>query len=89
MTTNGKRTLEVLTELEDAYPDEEIGFTASDITKKFKNLPTRNAPVMTVSSYLTHLKRQGLVDRQSSSDKTTAWWKTTKAGREAIRAAQA
>lgn len=84
LTTNGKQTLEVMAELEKESPDEEIGFTALEITKKFKDLPDRLAPVMTVSSYLTHLKREGYVERISSSDKTTAWWARTDKGKEAI-----
>lgn len=87
MTINGRRTLEVLVELEGEQPEEEFGFTASEITKRYLkkfDLPARNAPVMTISSYLTHLKRQDHVERTQSSDKTTAWWKSTSEGREAL-----
>lgn len=87
MTANGRRTLEVLIELEEEQPEEEFGFTASEITKRYMekfDLPARNAPVMTVSSYLTHLKRQDLADRTQSSDKTTAWWRATDQGKEAF-----
>jgi DNA-binding MarR family transcriptional regulator len=48
------------------------------------DLPLRAKPVMTVSSYLTHLKREGLVERQASSDKRVAWWRITEKGEKAL-----
>lgn len=84
MTPQGRRCLQILVDLEKRYPDEKVGFTASDITVQFKDLPERDKPVMTVSSYLTHLKRSGLVERRVSSDKTTAWWSSTPKGRKSL-----
>lgn len=83
MTPNGKQTLEIMADLKKsgiAKP------TANQITKKFKGLPRRISPVMTVSSYLTHLQREGCVVREASSDKSTAWWTMTRKGEEALHA---
>lgn len=87
MTPNGKQTIQVLFGLEQSDPKNKLGFTAGEITEKFDGLPERVSPVMTVSSYLTHLARGGYVVRTASSDKTVAWWKTTSKGKKALRAA--
>lgn len=91
MTNNGKQVLLILLDLEERYPEDAKlgGFTASDITTQFKGLPERRSPVMTVSSYLTHLKRDGYVKRKPSGDKTTAWWGLTAKGRRMARAKKA
>ena len=83
MTTNGRKCLRVLRDLEEGDPESVKlgGFTATEITEKFTGLPKRRSPVMTVSSYLTHLQREGYVSRLISADKTTAWWKRTAKGR--------
>lgn len=84
MTDNGYKTMKILLKLTEAAEekDKEAWFTASQITKKFRL--KRAKPVMTISSYLTHLKREGLVERKASSDKKQAWWSLTKKGRKQI-----
>lgn len=90
MTSNGRRCLEIIAELERDVPDNDGYFMADSITdrylKKYDDLKDRTKPIMTVSSYLTHLKRQGYVKRLASSDKLFAWWGLTKQGRKALAA---
>lgn len=90
MTENGHKTMRVLLRLTESDekkkdPSHDGWFTAAEITKKFRLKRTK--PVMTVSSYLTHLKRGGLVERRASSDKQQAWWRLTKKGRNEIEEA--
>lgn len=89
MTDNGRKVLEVMKELE--RRDSKTGnvqFEAKRITKlfqeKFGEISGRAKPVMTISGFLTHLKRENCVERQASSDKLFAWWKLTPKGREAV-----
>jgi hypothetical protein len=84
MTENGRRCLQILVDLEERFPDPQ-GFTAEDITVQYDDLPKRAKPVMTISSFLTHLKRLGYVTRKPSSDKTIAWWSSTELGRRALK----
>jgi hypothetical protein len=88
MTSAGKQCLAVLEELRDEQPDRKGWFTAQEITdrfiKKFGDLG-RSKPVMTISSYLTHLRPEGHVERKASSDKTMAWWRSTQKGRRALK----
>jgi hypothetical protein len=86
MTPNGREALRILVDLEEKNPGRIEGFTAAEITAQWTDLPDRGKPVMTVSSYLTHIKRPGYVTRTASSDKTIAWWKSTKKGREYLAA---
>jgi hypothetical protein len=89
MTENGRKVLEVMVELEqkDSKTDNQW-FEASRITKhyieRFGDLEGRAKPVMTISGFLTHLKRIGLVERQVSTDKMFAWWRRTPKGKEAL-----
>jgi len=92
MTDNGKKVLEVMKELEERdEKSENEWFEAKRITKlfqeKFGEISGRAKPVMTISGFLTHLKRENYVERQVSTDKLFAWWKLTKKGREAVDAA--
>ena len=88
MTPKGKKALAILMDLEERYPGRTEGFTAREITDEWQkihgDLGSRGKPVMTVSSYLTHLKRPGYVTRQAASDKTIAWWKSTERGRKRL-----
>lgn len=86
MTPNGRKCLEIMRDLEGANPDQEGWFEAQDITDRFPGLENRGKPVMTVSSYLTHLKHKGYVERAASSDKLSAWWRMTTKGRKALDA---
>jgi hypothetical protein len=82
LTDNGIKTLVILCDLEREHPDRREGHTASEVADRFDGLPPREKPVMTISSYLTHLKKTGHVKRKVSSDKMTAWWATTAKGRK-------
>lgn len=89
MTENGRKVLETIIELEkrDKKSDNEW-FEAKRITKiyqeLFGELAGRAKPVMTVSGFLTHLKRLGYVERQETTDKMFAYWRITKKGRKAL-----
>lgn len=89
MTPSGKQAFQILLDLETDLPNRIEGFTAREITEIWEQehgLIQRSLPVMTVSSYLTHLKHHQYVSRVASSDKTTAWWKTTAKGRKKFAA---
>lgn len=84
MTPNGLQTLRAMVRCEEDSQQGRKKFTAEEIAEHFDGLPDRRNPVMTISSYLTHLKRSGHVRREASSDKTIAWWDMTTKGRKAI-----
>lgn len=91
MTENGKKTLECVIALERKKPKRDGWFEAKEITEIYEgkypeDLEDRSSPVMTISSYLTHLKREGLMERLASKDKLFAWWAITKKGRRAVDA---
>jgi hypothetical protein len=84
MTTNGKKTLVALYRCEQEA-DGRKKFTAEEVVERFEDPPARRNPVMTISSYLTHVKRSDHVKREASSDKTIAWWELTPAGRKVAK----
>jgi hypothetical protein len=88
MTPAGRQAAEILLALMGRYPGKEGWFTAREVAEHFPGLEGREKPVMTVSSYLTHLKRSKYVERRAAADKQQAWWRLTDKGRRALDASQ-
>lgn len=88
MTPAGRQVAHILFALMGRFPSKEGWFTAKEVAEHFQGLEDRAKPVMTVSSYLTHLRRSGYVEYRAAADKQTAWWRLTNKGRRAVDAPQ-
>lgn len=82
MTDNGRRVLKVMLDLEkkDAATENEWS-EASRIAKHYSE-QFGEITTMQASSFLTHMRRERLVERHAGADKKFAWWRLTTKGRE-------